>query len=71
MNDIRPTRIIELIEDGRFDPIVEDIGRAVLKRIKLKEERKKRQDKLAQRRAKAAEARKPSQPQRQPRKPKT
>lgn len=52
--DIRKTRVIELIEDGRFDDVAEDMARALLKRLKVIEARKKRQERLRKRREKAA-----------------
>jgi hypothetical protein len=53
----RPTRVIELIEDGKFDDLLQPMGAAVLRRLKVVEARKKREEKLKQRREKAAEKR--------------
>ena len=55
--DIRPTRVIELIEDGRFDEVLESMGAAVLRRLKVVKAREERKERLRQRRERAASKR--------------
>lgn len=50
---ITKTRVVELIEDGRFDDILEEMARAILKRLRIKKARQERQDKNRRRREKA------------------
>jgi len=55
---ISKTRVLELIEDGRFDDMLEPMGNAILRRLKIVKARKERAEKLKRRREKANEARK-------------
>jgi hypothetical protein len=55
---VSKTRVLDLIEDGRFDDMLEPMGHAILKRMKLVKARDERAEKLKKRREKANAARK-------------
>lgn len=55
--DLRKTRVVELIEDGRFDDMLEPMGKAILRRLRVRKDREERLAKNKARREKAARKR--------------